>query len=112
VYTGKETRSKMNAREPNTKFGKLDAELNRLSKFLFVFMVFVSMGMIALDGFRGTWFIKFFRFILLLCSIIPISLRVNLDMAKIFYASQIYKDEEILGTIPRNSTIPEELGRI
>jgi phospholipid-translocating ATPase len=24
----------------------------------------------------------------------------------------IYKDEDIPGTIPRNSTIPEELGRI
>ena len=32
VYTGKETRSQMNGREPNTKFGKLDLELNRLSK--------------------------------------------------------------------------------
>jgi phospholipid-translocating ATPase len=33
-------------------------------------------------------------------------------MAKIYYAYCIYKDEEMLGTIPRNSTIPEELGRI
>jgi phospholipid-translocating ATPase len=44
--------------------------------------------------------------------IIPISLRVNLDMAKIYYAYSIYKDGEMSGTIPRNSTIPEELGRI
>jgi len=56
--------------------------------------------------------INFFRFILLLSSIIPISLRVNLDLAKVFYAFSIYKDEHIEGTIPRNSTIPEELGRI
>ena len=33
-------------------------------------------------------------------------------MAKIYYAYCIYKDDEIPGTIPRNSTIPEELGRI
>jgi phospholipid-translocating ATPase len=112
VYTGKETRSKMNAREPNTKVGKLDMELNKLSKFLFFFMMCISLGMIAMDQFRGNWMIKYFRFILLLCSIIPISLRVNLDMAKIFYAMHIYKDEEIKGTIPRNSTIPEELGKI
>ena len=56
--------------------------------------------------------IKFFRFILLLCSIIPISLRVNLDMAKIYYSHCINTDKEIDGTVARNSTIPEELGRI
>lgn len=49
---------------------------------------------------------------LLLSYIIPISLRVNLDMAKIYYSYCIYNDNEIEGTIPRNSTIPEELGRI
>jgi phospholipid-translocating ATPase len=102
----------MNSREPNTKFGKLDLELNRLSKLLFVMMVIVSFGIVTLNGFKGSWLIKFFRFILLLCSIIPISLRVNLDMAKIYYGVCIYNDHEIEGTIPRNSTIPEELGRI
>lgn len=112
LYTGKETRTKMNARDPTTKFGKLDLELNRLSKLLFVFMIILSFGIVALDEFRGNWLIKFFRFILLLCSIIPISLRVNLDMAKVYYSVCIYKDTEIEGTIPRNSTIPEELGRI
>lgn len=112
VYTGRETRSMMNARDANTKVGKLDLEINRLSKFLFCFMICVSMVVVALDNFQGQWVIKFFRFVLLLSYIIPISVRVNLDMAKIYYAYCIYKDEEMLGTIPRNSTIPEELGRI
>ena len=112
VYTGKETRSMMNAREAATKFGKLDFEVNRLSKFLFLFMICISLGVIALDQFRGAWVIKFFRFVLLLSYIIPISLRVNLDMAKIYYSYCIFKDTEINGTIARNSTIPEELGRI
>ena len=49
---------------------------------------------------------------LLLCSIIPISLRVNLDLAKLWYAFCISSDEEISGAIARNSNIPEELGRI
>ena len=112
VYSGVETRSMMNARDAATKVGKLDLEVNRLSKFLFFFMICISLGVVALDEFRGTWIIKFFRFILLLSYIIPISLRVNLDMAKIYYSYCIYKDNEIEGTIPRNSTIPEELGRI
>ena len=36
----------------------------------------------------------------------------NLDFAKIIYSYQISNDENIKGTIARNSTIPEELGRI
>jgi phospholipid-translocating ATPase len=39
-------------------------------------------------------------------------LRVNLDLAKIYYSWCISRDSAIEGTIPRNSTIPEELGRI
>lgn len=40
------------------------------------------------------------------------SLRVNLDMGKSVYASQIMSDPEIPGAIVRTSTLPEELGRI
>lgn len=35
VYTGLETRSLMNARNANTKVGRLDLEMNKMSKFLF-----------------------------------------------------------------------------
>ena len=41
-----------------------------------------------------------------------VSLRVNLDMGKTVYASQIMNDPEIPGAIVRTSTLPEELGRI
>ena len=112
VYTGKETRSEMNGSEQMTKVGKIDLEINRLSKFLCIFMVAMSFIIVLLDGLKSGWYINFFRFILLLSSIIPISLRVNLDMAKVYYSYCIYKDEEMANTIPRNSTIPEELGRI
>jgi hypothetical protein len=33
-------------------------------------------------------------------------------MAKVYYCFCIFQDKEIEGTIPRNSTIPEELGRV
>lgn len=102
----------MNAKEARTKVGKLDLEINRLSKFLFVFMMVLSFGIVALSGFRGNIMINFFRFVLLLSAIIPISLRVNLDLGKVYYCLGIYKDQDIPGTIPRNSTIPEDLGRI
>ncbi len=112
VYAGKETRSEMNAKDASMKIGKLDLEINRLSKFLFVFMMGIALGIVALDGFKSKWYINFFRFVLLLSAIIPISLRVNLDLAKVFYCYGIFGDTDMPGTIPRNSTIPEELGRI
>lgn len=115
IYTGKETRAQMNASEPQTKFGAIDLEINLISKGLFIFMVCCAFGIVALSGFPGTVAvncINIFRFVLLLASIIPISLRVNLDFAKIIYSYKISNDENIQGTIARNSTIPEELGRI
>ena len=112
IFTGKETRAEMNSKPGSQKVGKIDLEINKLSKMLFGFMVIMSFGIVAMHGFVGTWYIDFFRFVLLLSAIIPISLRVNLDMAKVFYSWCIYKDEDMPGTIPRNSTIPEELGRI
>ena len=56
--------------------------------------------------------IEFFRYLILLSAVIPISLRVNLDFAKLLYSYRINKDKDIEGTIARNSNIPEELGRI
>ena len=102
----------MNAKMPRSKIGLLDQEINFLSKVLFVLMLIISAIIIILDGFVGSWYFKYFRFVLLLASIIPISLRVNLDLAKIYYSYMISHDKMIEGTIARNSTIPEELGRI
>lgn len=112
VYTGVETRAQMNNKSPVTKVGLIDIEINRLSKFLFVFMVLLAFGIVALSDFKGNFVLNFFRFVLLLSAIIPISLRVNLDMGKVYYCIGIYADKDIPGTIPRNSTIPEELGRV
>jgi len=75
-------------------------------------MVGLSFVIVAIDGFWGAWWFKFFRCVLLLCAIIPISMRINLDFAKLFYAYTISNDDVIPGAVARNSTIPEELGRI
>lgn len=45
VFTGRETRSKMNSREPATKIGKFDEEINHLSKVLFVLMMILALIM-------------------------------------------------------------------
>ena len=112
VYTGRETRAVMNTSYPGTKVGLLDLEINRLSKILCGVTFALSVGLVALNGFKGEWWIYIFRFLILFSSIIPISLRVNLDMGKTVYARQIMHDDEIPGTIVRTSTLPEELGRI
>jgi phospholipid-translocating ATPase len=71
-------------------------------------MVGLTCMLLGLQG--TTWRyvpIQFIRVLILLSSIIPISMRVNLDFAKLFYAYQINKDRYIKGTITRNSNCPE-----
>ena len=75
-------------------------------------MMLLAFIVVALAGFNGESHIFFFRMILLLSTIIPISLRVNLDFAKIYYCIKISRDPRVGHAKPRNSTIPEELGRI
>lgn len=76
-------------------------------------MVFLSFVLMVLSGFNShRWIIQMFRYLLLLASIIPISLRVNLDFAKAYFSYKISSDEKIPGTVARNSNIPEELGRV
>jgi phospholipid-translocating ATPase len=75
-------------------------------------MALIAFVMVLLGGFRGD-LIQYFRFVLLLSAIIPISLRVNLDFAKAYFSFKISNDEDLGGTAQaRNSGIPEELGRI
>ncbi|KAJ7430851.1 hypothetical protein B0H11DRAFT_2133613 [Mycena galericulata] len=112
VYTGPETRAVMNTSHPETKVGLLDLEINNLAKILCAVTFVLSVVLVALNGFRGPAYIYIVRFLILFSSIIPISLRVNLDMGKTVYAHQIMNDVEIPDTIVRSSTLPEELGRI
>uniref|UniRef100_A0A914Q7A0 Uncharacterized protein n=1 Tax=Panagrolaimus davidi TaxID=227884 RepID=A0A914Q7A0_9BILA len=114
----------MNANLPETKVGLLDKEVNNLTKILFALVVLLSLVMVLLKRINvqvernDLWAYIFqvlkemIRFVLLFSYIIPISLRVNLDLAKISYSLLISRDKKIPKTIVRNSTIPEELGRI
>ncbi|KTG36167.1 hypothetical protein cypCar_00024566, partial [Cyprinus carpio] len=97
----------------NDEFGPVDVGLlDCLTKALFLAQVVLSVIMVALQGFLGPWFRNLFRFVVLFSYIIPISLRVNLDMGKSAYSWMIMKDKSIPGTVVRTSTIPEELGRL
>ena len=72
IYTGSETRAVMNTSHPETKVGLLEIEINRLAKILCAVTFALSIVMVALNGFRGQWYIYVFRFLILFSSIIPI----------------------------------------
>lgn len=72
IYTGSETRAVMNTSHPETKTGLLEIEINRLAKILCTVTFALSIAMVALNGFRGQWYIYVFRFLILFSSIIPI----------------------------------------
>lgn len=114
VYTGIETRQQLNTTMTGVKTGLLENEINSISKILCVSVFLLSVGLVLGQGFplKKTWYIDILRYLILFSSIIPVSLRVNLDLAKSVYASQIQKDRDISETIVRTSTIPEDLGRI
>uniref|UniRef100_A0A146MEN6 Phospholipid-transporting ATPase n=3 Tax=Lygus hesperus TaxID=30085 RepID=A0A146MEN6_LYGHE len=112
LYTGSETRSVMNNSQPRSKSGLLDMEINQLTKLLFCAVLALALVMMCLKGFSGPWYKYTFRFVLLFSYIIPLSLRVNLDMGKAFYSWQMQRDPEMPGCVVRCTTIPEELGRI
>ncbi|CAD8045734.1 unnamed protein product [Paramecium sonneborni] len=115
IYNGFETRMAMNSRKPQTKFGKIDTEINYMSIMLFIAMGLLSiiitilsqppLNILAIS-------VALVRYLILLSNIIPISMRVNVEFAKLIYCYKISIDKGIEGTIPRNSNIPESLGRI
>lgn len=112
VYTGRETRSVMNNSEARSKIGLLDLEINQLTKVCVAAVVGLALVMILVKGFDGPWYRYFLRFVLLFSYIVPISLRVTLDMGKMVYSWMIQQDKDIPGTVVRSTTIPEEMGRI
>lgn len=86
-------------------------ELNTLSKFLFSIMMVIALLLNFFSPDDENIFVGTIKYILLLSTIIPISLRVNLDFSKIVFTYYINNDKEI-GAVARNSLIPEELGRV
>ncbi|EDU46363.1 MgtA Cation transport ATPase [Pyrenophora tritici-repentis] len=116
VYTGPQTRQALSTSPSRSKIGLLELEINALTKWLCIFTVSLSFILVALAGFREIegrpWWASMLRFVILFSTIVPVGLRVNLDLGKSVYAWFIHHDESIKGTIVRTSTIPEDLGRI
>ncbi|CAI4213818.1 unnamed protein product [Parascedosporium putredinis] len=99
MYTGPQTRSALSTAPSRSKTGLLEYEINSLTKILCALTL-------------ALWYIKIMRFLVLFSTIVPISLRVNLDLGKSAYSWFIQRDPGIPGAVVRTSTIPEDLGRI
>lgn len=116
VYTGSQTRSALSTSPSRSKIGLLEYEINSLTKILCALTLTLSIILVALHGFdeiKGRpWYISIMRFLVLFSTIVPISLRVNLDLGKSAFSRFIQRDPGIPGAIVRTSTIPEDLGRI
>jgi len=119
VYTGPQTRAALSTSSSRSKTGLLEHEINSLTKILCFLTAALSLALVMLERVKSfdnhpqrEWYIAFMRFLILFSTIVPISLRVNLDMGKSVYAYLIHRDLGIPGTVVRTSTIPEDLGRI
>jgi phospholipid-translocating ATPase len=118
IYTGTDTRSSMNMERQPQKRGLTDAELNWISFLCFLLLVVFSILLVVQQYDIATLtigqaLINLTRFQILLSSIIPISMRVNLDIARLWYSFVIYRDQKAIpGVVVRNTNIPEELGRL
>jgi phospholipid-translocating ATPase len=108
----------------------LDLQVNDIAKLLFVLVCVCALCMVAVPLVNdiASWGVESFTyglaqrmlqtlidfacFLLLFSQIIPISLRVALDVAKLVYKLQMMSDRRMPGLQVRSSTLPEELGGI
>ncbi|KAG5491748.1 hypothetical protein JIQ42_01656 [Leishmania sp. Namibia] len=112
VYTGRETRSALNSTGPRNKIGLIEHELNLIAVLCFSLLLLLSFLLVAQQQFRGDFAVMFVRFFILLSAIIPISMRVNVDVGRLWYSYDMSHDTNIPGTVARNTSLPEELGRL
>ncbi len=112
IYNGKDSKIMMNSKDTGIKRSLVTEELNTYSKILFVMMLSLSFMILYLKGDYSNVPIQVFRYVLLLSTIIPISMKVNHDISRLFYSSRINHDTDIEGCQARNSDVCEDLGRI
>ncbi|KJE94424.1 P-type ATPase [Capsaspora owczarzaki ATCC 30864] len=137
VYTGNETKLGMNKTAPPIKWTKLDQSVNAVSAFVFCLQLLLSFSF----GFGGDvvdeqesheawyllvpavrdwydWFVIPLRMLLLLSLMIPISLKVTMDICKYSYAVFIdwdlalWDDRQNIGAHATSTAISEDLGQI
>lgn len=114
IYTGDDTRSMMNTYKPRSKSCKIDAELNQYMLYLGIasFAAALVFTFLKTTEFSLGTVIIFLRFLMLFSYVIPISLKVTINLARICYVWMIQSAPHLDGVIVRSSSVQEELGRI
>lgn len=135
VYTGNETKIGMNKHPAPSKWPVIDRLVNRASMAIFVMQILLSVAWGILGWYYNDRiipshfylmvpkkarprfnFIITLRFLLLMSMMIPISLRVSMEIAKLICARLIQYDAEIwhndTPTTCKDSAIAEDLGQI
>lgn len=137
VYTGNETKLGMSRGIPEPKLTAMDAMIDKLTGAIFVFQIVVVIVLgIAGNVWKDTearklWYVQYpnegpwyellvipLRFELLCSIMIPISIKVSLDLVKSLYAKFIDWDKEMVdpetGTPSHatNTAISEDLGQV
>ena len=112
IYTGRDTKIALAEIPPPLKKSLVDKEINTLSKMLFVAMILAATLLTLLRGLTSFWAIQFLRYTVLLCSIIPLSMKINQIISKIVFRSRFQQDRGLGGVKVRNRNIVEDLGRV
>ncbi|KAK9150198.1 hypothetical protein Syun_008507 [Stephania yunnanensis] len=137
VYTGNETKLGMSRGIPEPKLTAMDAMVDKLTGAIFLFQIVVVLvlgisGNVWKDSeARKLWYVQYpyespwyellvipLRFELLCSIMIPISIKVSLDLVKSLYAKFIDWDDEMYdfetNTPPHatNTAISEDLGQV
>lgn len=139
VYTGNETKIGKNKQVPPSKWTKLDRSINQITMFIFTFqlilvVIFGAVGESLRQKYGvDYWYLGYpenpfpvwyefmvipLRFLLLNSTMIPISLKVTMDVIKYAYSIIIewdihmYHEESNTPTTVNNTAISEDLGQI
>ncbi|EPR80020.1 Phospholipid-transporting ATPase [Spraguea lophii 42_110] len=113
IYTGNDTRAVMNTSKPRNKRGKTDKEIGYFSMYLCLLSIFFAIFYTLFAGITKRVDITFFRFATIFSAVIPVSLKVAIDITRFFfYQNFVSEDKDIEGCVMRTTNISEDLGRI
>lgn len=141
AFAGPQTKLGMNSNKPINKWTKIEKLFNKVSIGVFISQIILALGCgtfgnyyqvahmrdfayLEIDSYTPKdWVILYVRFFLLTSTMIPISLRVTLDICKFIYKIWIQLDNkmtvdkrsvggEILHSKCSNSSVIEDLGAI